>query len=137
MKTAILTILSLAMLPLASSVEPPTVGFDVLASFDYEEGMKLPEEVTKHHEKKVTVTGFMATEDGSEGDVEYFIIINDACGCEGTPKLNEMVFCAMPEGETVKIKPGTAEVTGTLFVEEVKEDDVVVALYSMDVESVK
>ena len=45
--------------------------------------------------------------------------------------------CAMPEGETVKIKPGTAEVTGTLFVEEVKEDDVVVALYSMDVESVK
>ncbi|MHC5071644.1 MAG: hypothetical protein ACYTGO_14290 [Planctomycetota bacterium] len=112
MKTAILTILSLAMLPLTSSVEPPTVGFDVLASFGYEEGMKLPEEVTKHHKKKVTVTGFMATEDGSEGDVES-------------------------EGETVKIKPGTAEVTGTLYVEEVKEDDVVVALYCMDVESVK
>jgi hypothetical protein len=43
----------------------------------------------------------------------------------------------MPEGETVKIKAGIADVTGTLYVEEEKEDGVVVSLYTMDVESVK
>ena len=137
MKTALLTFLALVVLPPGGRVEPPTVGFDVLGSFDYEEGMELPEEVTQHHKKTVKVAGFMTTEDGSEGEVAYFIIVNDACGCEGTPKLNEVVFCAMPEDETVKIRPGITEVTGVLFAEEQKEDDVVIALYSMHVESVK
>ncbi len=136
MKTA-LTLLTLALLSAGSGVEPPKVGFDVLASFDYEEGMTPPEEVTKHHKKRVKVAGFMATEDDSEGEVESFILVNDACGCEGTPKLNEMVFCAMPEGETVTIKPGIVELTGILFVEEEKEDGVVIALYSMNIESVE
>ena len=136
MKTAAI-LLTLALLPLGSSVEPPKVGFDVLASFDYEEGVAPPEEVTKHHKQRVKIAGFMATEDGSEGEVEYFILVNDACGCEGKPKLNEIVFCAMPEDETVKIKPGIVELTGTLFVEEEKEDGVVVSLYSMNVESVQ
>ena len=67
----------------------------------------------------------------------YFILVNDACGCEGTPKLNEMIFCAMPEGKTVNIKPGTASVTGTIYVEEEKEEGVVVSLYTMAVDSVK
>lgn len=137
MKTAVPILLVLALLPAGDNVQPPKVGFDVLAGFDYKEGVKIPDEVTKHHKKKVRVGGFMKTEDGSEGEVEYFIIVNDACGCEGTPKLNEMVFCAMPEGQTVKIKAGIAEVVGTLYVEEEKEDGVVVSLYTMDVESVK
>ena len=137
MKTAVLTLLALALLPAGDNVEPPALGFDVLAGFDYKEGMKLPAEITKHHKKKVRVGGFMKTEDGSEGDVEFFILVNDACGCEGTPKLNEMVFCAMPEGETVKIKPGIADVIGTLYVEEEEEDGVVISLYTLDVESVK
>ena len=32
-----------------------------------------------------------ACQDGSEGDVDYFIIINDACGCEGTPTIDNLV----------------------------------------------
>ncbi len=136
MKTALPILLVLALLPAGDERRTPALGFDVLAGFEYKEGMKLPEEVTKHHKKRVKVGGFMKTEDGSEGDVEFFIIVNDACGCEGTPKLNEMVFCSMPEGKTVKIKPGIAEVTGTLYVEEEKEDGIVISLYTMDVESV-
>ena len=140
MKTAVLIILALTLLSADSrdpQRDPPKVGFAVLAGFDYEEGNEPPKEVTKYHKKAVTVGGFMTTEDGSEGEVEFFILVNDACGCEGTPKLNELVFCAMPEGETITIKPGIAEVTGTLFVEEQKEDGVVVALYSMNVEKVE
>jgi hypothetical protein len=137
MKTALPILLVLALFPAGDTLQPPKVGFDVLAGFTYKEGKKIPDEVTKYNKKKVRIGGFMKTEDGSEGEVEYFIIVNDACGCEGTPKLNEMVFCAMPEGETVKIKAGIADIIGTLYVEEEKEDGVVVSLYTMDVESVK
>ena len=106
-------------------------------SFDYEEGIALPKKITRLDEKMVTISGFMASEDGREGEVEYFILINDGCGCEGTPMLNEMVFCALPEGEKMEIQPGTVEITGKLYVGETEEDGVVVTLYTMDVESVK
>ena len=128
----------LAVFLLGSPVDDPEeINFAELSNFDYEEGKDLPKAVMKHHEKLVTVGGFMATEDGTEGDVEYFILVNDACGCEGTPKLNEMIFCAMPEGKTVKIKPGTVSVTGTIYVEEEMEEGVVVPLYTMAVDAVK
>ena len=136
MKIAINSLLAVFLL--GSPVDDPEeINFAELSNFDYEEGKDLPKSVTKHHEKLVTVGGFMATEDGTEGDVEYFILVNDACGCEGTPKLNEMIFCAMPEGKTVQIKPGTVSVTGMIYVEEEKEEGVVVSLYTMAVDSVK
>jgi len=136
MKTALLPIVAAFLL--GSPVGDPTeINFAELSNFDYEEGKEMPESVTKHHKKLVKVGGFMATEDGVGGDVEYFILVNDACGCEGTPKLNEMIFCAMPVGQTVKIKPGTVSVTGTIHVEEEKEEGVVVSIYTMSVDSVK
>ena len=99
--------------------------------------MELPADVSGYNGKQVSVSGFMATEDGSEGDVEYFIIINDACGCEGTPKMNEMVFCVMPSGETTRLKDGRVTVTGKFHVSEEKEEGVVVSLYGLEVDSVK
>lgn len=139
MKTAILTILALLLLPSASvySSDPQELTFGILAGFDYKEGMTLPKEVSNYNRKQVRVSGFMATEDGSEGDVEYFIIINDACGCEGTPNMNEMVFCAMPEGKTTKLRDGRVMVTGTFYVSEEKEEGVVISLYGLEVDSVK
>lgn len=136
MKTAVLTFLAALLLPTEVD-DPKPVSFAILASFEYTEGTKLPGKVTKYDEKKVKVSGFMATEDGTEGDVEYFVLINDGCGCEGTPKLNELIFCAMPEGEKVTIKPGVVDVIGTLYVGETKEEGVVVSLYTLAVESVK
>ena len=139
MKTALLTTLAVILLPSqpALSSEPEELNFGILAGFDYEEGMELPEEVSKLNGKQVSVSGFMATEDGSEGDVEYFIIINDACGCEGTPKMNEMIFCIMPEGETTKLKDGRVTVVGKFHVSEEMEEGVVVSLYGLEVDSVK
>lgn len=139
MKIATLTALALVLLPSQPTLnsEPVELNFGVLAGFDYEEGMDLPEEVSKLNGKQVRVSGFMATEDGSEGDVAYFIIINDACGCEGTPMMNEMVFCIMPEGETTTLKDGRVEVTGKFYVGEEKEEGVVVSLYGLEVDSVK
>ncbi len=135
MKIALLTALTSCLLAVPLD-EPEEISFQVLSNYDYKESMDLPRFVTKYHKKKIQVGGFMATEDGSEGDVEYFILVNDACGCEGTPKLNEMIFCAMPEGEKTRIKPGTVCVTGTLYVEEEIEEGVVISLYTMEVDSV-
>ena len=47
------------------------------------------------------------------------------------------VICTMPDGETTKMKPNVATVVGKLFVGELKEDDVVIALYTMEVEKVE
>jgi len=117
--------------------DPERVGFEVLASFDYVEGMKLPSEVTQYDLKEITVSGFMRREVAGSGPVEYFLLINDACGCTGTPKMNEILCCAMPEGETTDILQGVVKVTGKMYVGEQKEDGVVYAIYCMDVEKVE
>ena len=127
--------LAAAFGPLAG--EPTDVDFATLSDFDYVEGMKLPEHVTKLDEKTVRISGFMAREAPGEGPVEYFLLINDACGCEGTPFLNEVLFCAMPPGQTTDLLPGTVTLVGKLFVGEIVEDGVVIALYCMDVDRIE
>lgn len=122
---------------LAPATEPPMVGFDQLAGFDYQVGMALPQSVTKYDQQTVRLTGFMARETEGTGQVEFFLLINDACGCEGTPKLNEIVYCAMPEGETTEILPGTVTVTGTMFVGEQSEEGIVIGIYALDVDAIK
>jgi hypothetical protein len=117
--------------------DPIAIGFAKLAGFEWKEGKALPKEVTDLDEKEVTIRGFMQRETPGSGPVSQFLLINDACGCNGTPKLNEIVFCTLPDGVTMDIKAGVVTVTGKLYVGEEKEDDVVVMLYQMDADSVK
>ena len=135
MKLGLLTVLG-ALLVGAPPSDPVDVDFATLSGFDYIEGMELPSEVTYYNEKKVKVSGFMQREDGGDGPVEFFMLINDACGCEGTPRLNEIVFCAMPEGETTEILAGSVTVEGTLYVGEETDDGIVLAIYTLDADSV-
>lgn len=121
----------------AADTEPTEVGFGSLAGYEYVEGMQLPADVTKWDGESVEISGFMRREDASgDGPVEFFMLVYDQCGCEGSPKLNEVVFCAMPEGTTTEIAAGTATVTGTLWVGEEKDGDVVVSVYTLDVDTV-
>ena len=119
------------------SGDPVAVGFATLAGFDYTEGMTLPKEVTDLDEKVVTVRGFMQREVPGSSPVNSFLLINEACGCNGTPKMNEIVFCTLPDGVTMDVKPGVVTVTGKLYVGEVKEEGMVIALYTMDADTVK
>jgi len=125
-----------ALLLLAAD-DPLKVGFAKLAGFDYQEGMKLPKEVTDLDEKLVEIRGFMQRETPGSEPVNSFLLINDACGCNGTPKLNEIVFCTLPDGVTTDIKPGVVTVTGKLYVGEEKEDGVVIMIYQLDADTVK
>lgn len=126
---------SVAFAPIVG--DPTEVDFASLSDFDYREGMTLPAHVTKLDKKEIRISGFMAREAPGEGPVEYFLLINDACGCQGTPFLNEILFCAMPPGQKTDILPGTRTIVGTLYVGEIVEDDVVVALYCVDVDRIE
>ena len=121
---------------LATAEDPIRVNFPTLSSFDYDEGMDLPAEVTQLNEKRVEITGFMAREDGGSGPTDMFMLIDEACGCEGLPMMNEVIFCALPEGEEIDVEPGLVKITGTLYVGEEIEDGVVISLYYLEVESV-
>jgi hypothetical protein len=126
-------LLPLCLLP----QDPIRTSFAVLSGFEWTAGMKLPDEVTKLDSQKVQLGGFMMRETPGSGPVAQFLLINDACGCTGTPKMNEIVFCSMPEGTTTEIKNGVTLVTGTLYVGEQKEEDEVIAIYVMDVDSIQ
>lgn len=126
----------LALLACLAS-DPTKVGFATLAGFDFKEGMTLPKDVTDLDTKSVTISGFMQREVPGSSPVNQFMLINEACGCNGTPKLNEIVFCTLPDGVTMDVKPGVVTVTGTLYVGEEKEDGVVVMIYQMDADTVQ
>jgi hypothetical protein len=117
--------------------DPTKIGFATLAGFDYTEGMTLPKEVTRLDEQVVTISGFMRREVPGGGPVNQFMLINDGCGCEGTPKMNEIVFCTLPDGVKMDVKPGIVTVTGKVYVGESKEDGVVVMIYQMDADTVQ
>lgn len=119
------------------ATDPVAVGFGKLAGFDYTEGMTLPGDVTALDQQVVEVRGFLRREVPGSGPMGSFLLVNDACGCTGTPKMNEIVFCTLPDGVTTDEKPGVVTVTGKLYVGEVKEDGVVLMLYQMDADSVK
>ncbi|HLU38397.1 MAG TPA: DUF3299 domain-containing protein, partial [Planctomycetota bacterium] len=125
-----------ALLLCARGSDPVPTSFTVLGGFEYRPGMELPKEVLELDGKTVRVQGFMQPEKEGETDVEFFLLINDACGCEGTPMLNEIIYCAMPEGQTAKVVPGVVKVVGTLYVGEEKEDGEVVGLYYLDVDKI-
>jgi hypothetical protein len=137
MKNLVLGALLAAVSVSLRADDPIEVDFATLSGFDWVAGTALPESVTRYDEKTVKVSGFMQREDAGSGPTEYFMLINDACGCQGTPKLNEIVFCAMPPGQPTDIKPGIVTVTGKIYVGEESDDGVVVSLYTLDVDSLQ
>ena len=117
--------------------DPQKTSFAVLAGYEFRPGVDLPAEVLALDDKVVTISGFMQREVPGSGPVGQFLLVNDACGCTGTPKLNEIVFCALPEGTTTDVKPGIVQVTGKLYVGEQREDGDVVAVYVLDADTVQ
>ncbi len=134
MKCALLLLLPLLPLP---RQEPQKTSFEVLAGFTFEPGKPLPAKITALDGKDVTISGFMRREVPGGAPVNQFLLVNDACGCTGTPKLNEIVFCALPDGVSIDVLPGIAHVTGKLFVGEQREDGEVVAVYVLDADKVR
>ena len=86
--------------------------------------------------KEVRVSGFMRDENGATEGLEFFMIVNEACGCAGEPKLNEVIYCAMP-GQKVNLSAAPVKVTGTMYVGEEKDGDFVTSLYRMEIQKIE
>lgn len=134
MKLAFLVALALALVP---ADDPVPVDFATLSDFDYEPGMELPEEVRRLDGSKVRVSGFIRTEDGRTDDISVFWLVNQNCDCQGTPRINELILCTMPDGETISNDDSLIEATGLFEAAEQRKDDYVVSLYRMRVRSVR
>ena len=132
----LLPLLLLITISATSIQDPEPVGFPVLAGYEYKEGMTLPQEVVDLHHKVVEIRGFMRREFAGSGPVNSFMLINDACGCMGTPMMNEIVFCTLPDNVEMELLTGVVTVSGKLYVGEEKEDGDVILIYAMDADTV-
>ncbi len=128
---------ALALLATLLPQEPQKVSFELLAGFEYAPGRPLPAKVAALDNQTVTISGFMRREVPGSGPVNQFLLVNDACGCTGTPKMNEIVFCALPSGVTMDVPANIVHVTGKLYVGEQVEDGEVVAIYVLDADKVQ
>jgi hypothetical protein len=127
---------ALAALALVLCFSDPTpLDFTILAGFDYQEGQKLPDKVTKFDGKTIKIRGFMRPlEDGVGDKVSQFYLVNQACDCTGMPKLNEIILCTLPDGKTADIADDPVTVVGELSVGEERDaDDYVTSIYRLKV----
>ncbi|MEZ5989768.1 MAG: DUF3299 domain-containing protein [Planctomycetota bacterium] len=132
----LLALATILLLPLRGD-DPKDLDFQVLSGFEYTQGMDLPKKVKDLHGKKVKLTGFGRSADGEVKDVGWFWLVNQNCDCEGAPKMNEMVFAILSEGETIDLKDEPIKVEGTLSVGEDKDGEYVLSLYRMAVTKVR
>ena len=114
MRLALIALLS--FLPGMPGDDYEAVEFRTLSDFDWTKGMELPAEVKKFDGKKVAISGFIRTEDGSSEGIAEFWLVDQGCDCEGWPKMNEVISCMMPDGEVMSNDDSPITVRGTLEV---------------------
>ena len=88
--------------------------------------------------QKVVLVGEMYSSVGA-AEVSRFELVYSIAKCcfGGPPKVQERVFCVVPNDGTVPILGGQARVTGTLHVAAQKEGDTINSLYTLDVHKVE
>lgn len=129
--------LLLCVLPLAGSQdEIVPVEFSTLSGFDWQEGQELPATIRALQGKKIGITGFVRSFDGSDEDITGFWLVDQNCDCEGIPKMNEVIVCWMPEGKSISNDGSPIRVVGTFEVGEQKDGDYVTSIFRINVESV-
>ncbi|MDJ0522239.1 MAG: DUF3299 domain-containing protein [Planctomycetota bacterium] len=114
-------------------VEP--VMWELLRTYEYRPGLEgMPEDIKKLDGKKVVMIGFLMTVFEYDDIHEFHLVASHWSCCYGVPPgLDGAVSIKLKEGEEGlpnTIKP--LRVIGTLRVAEVKESDIVYAIYSID-----
>ena len=101
----------------------------------------VPEIYRKLDGRRVVLQGEMFADDTAGATVRRFQLVYSIQKCcfGGPPKVQERVFCQVPN--TMKVRNytynGQVRVVGTLKVEAKRDGDQVVSLYELDVESVE
>lgn len=139
---------------LESGVE--TVGFDVLAGFEYQvtddfllieegssvvvSGPEIPGRVRELDGRSVAVTGYMLPLKvvGKDAVEEFLLLRSQALCCYGAvPEVNEWISVRMPNEPAKSLMDRPVTVKGTLRVGEMREEGYLVGIYDMEGDSVE
>lgn len=127
-----------------------SVGFDKLASFEYEvpdeeydpdktpdpasQPDQIPTEIKAYNKKRVALKGFMLPLKVEDGNITELLIMRDqSMCCYGTvPKINEWVSVKMTGKGIKPIMDQAVTIYGRLKVGEIRENGYLVGIYEMD-----
>jgi hypothetical protein len=128
------------MLRAAPTFTPPpgyeTVAWSTLGGFEYSEGMKLPDAVTKLNGKKVALAGYMMTLDEVENIREFLIVESLWSCCFGVPpNVNQVILIKIEGRRGTEYSSLPVMIAGTLDVGEKIEDGFVTSVYRLKVDS--
>jgi hypothetical protein len=130
---------------------PIELGFENLSSFPYDivdggsgatkeqieaasKRDQIPAAVHAYDGKKVVLTGYMLPLQLDNGLAKKFVLMKDTNTCcfGGTPKMNDYVVCQMNGSGVESIQDIPVQLTGTIHIQEKREDGYVVSLFTMD-----
>ncbi|MEZ5978701.1 MAG: hypothetical protein R3F34_10825 [Planctomycetota bacterium] len=120
----------------ASAALEDAIEVDVrdLTLLEWQEGDRLPDDITKLDGRRVCIRGYMHK--SVTDTVTEFPMVSDSCQCTGTLLPHHFVEITLSSGDTSPI-PGEFEVVGKLSVGEKKDEDgFVVSLYRLSRASV-
>lgn len=88
--------------------------------------------------KKLSLEGEIWAPNEASDEIHNFELVYSIAKCcfGGPPKVQERIYCKVPEGKSISYEGGVANVKGTLHVSVKKEGGAVTSVYTMEVESV-
>ncbi len=89
--------------------------------------------------KKLSLVGEIYAPSEASNEIHRFELVYSIAKCcfGGPPKVQERVFCVVPNNGTIEYQGGFANVKGTLHVKIAKDAGAVTSVYVLDVESVE
>jgi hypothetical protein len=120
--------------------EELSMGIKELGNFDYdaEKGGNIPEDVKALSGSKLKVKGFMVPMDQADSITQFALVPSLFGCCYGQPpQLQHTIIVNCPKGKSVSYFPDEIEVSGTLKVDEKKDEGFIVSIFEVECSSVK
>jgi hypothetical protein len=109
-----------------------------LGAFSYKEGMELPEAVTRLHNRKVAIVGYMVALEEVE-DIHEFLLVESLWSCcfGSIPEIHQVILVRVGGRRGVDLITAPLFVTGILEVGEEVEDGFVTSVYRLRADRVE
>jgi len=120
-----------------------TVNLKAMGNFSFDENNgtinDVPQQWRDLDGKKLSLIGEIYAPTEASDQIHRFELVYSIAKCcfGGPPKVQERVFCAVPNNGTIQRPDGFANVKGTVHVKVKKDGNVVTSVYQLDVESVE
>jgi hypothetical protein len=111
-----------------------------LGNFDYdaEKGGNIPADVKALSGSKLKLKGFMVPMDQADSITQFALVPSLFGCCYGQPpQLQHTIIVNCPKGKSVSYFPDEIEVSGTLKVDEKKDEGFIVSIFEVECSSVK